>query len=296
MGAPPGSPLPCCLAAAFATLWFATRETPRNSGAVQFNGYLTRDASSPSEFLRLGREELKRYSTVVFKQGRVICAERRDKSFRVWTDSGETFTARLLLLATGLQDQLPDIPGFQEGYGKFVHSCPYCDGWECRDQPLAVVGRDQPAIDLAIELLQWSSKISLCTNGPVEWDGGKQRRDLTRLGIPLDERFIDGLESEGEVLRGLRFSDGSLMDLHAVFLSPVQTQCSSLAISLGCETCEEDGCLRCDEDASTTVPGLYVAGNTRQGPQLVIVAVSQGTLAALTMNNALICADTGTDD
>ncbi|MDB6118440.1 MAG: hypothetical protein JWO08_2221, partial [Verrucomicrobiaceae bacterium] len=207
--------------------------------------------------------------------------------------SDEAIIARLLLLATGLEDQLPEIKGFGELYGKSVHSCPYCHGWECRGQAMAIYGRDEPAANLAIELLQWSKNLVLCTDGPPAWPASR-REELERLGIVIDDRHLLSLEHEEEKLTGINFAGGGFLSRDALFLMPKQCQRTSLAEGLGCEISMEDGCLQCGDSGETIVPGLYVAGNTRQGQQLVIAAVAQGTLAAAAMNNALIDADTGT--
>ncbi len=264
--------------------------SPRNAPARTFNGYLSRDGSTPSEFLQIGRDQLRRYETVVLRRGKVVSAERGDAGFTVTLESGERLTSQMLLLATGLVDELPQIEGFKQFYGKTAHSCPYCDAWEHRGEPVAVAGGTQDAADLAIEMLLWSKDVVLCANGPIECDA-KARRQMERGGIRVIAMPIARLEGTGDALEGVRFTDGSFLPRTVLFFSPGQHQRSPLAEQLGCAFCKEDGCIQCDEKAATCVPGLYAAGNASRGVQLVIAAAAEGTLAAVAMNNALIETD-----
>ena len=263
---------------------------PRNAPARIFNGYLSRDGSTPGEFLQISRDQLCRYETVELRKVKVERAERGDKRFTVTLETGERVDSRLLLIATGLVDELPQIEGFKQFYGKTAHNCPYCDGWEHRGQPVAVAGGTQDAADLAIEMLLWSKDVVLCANGPLDCDA-KARRQMKRCGVRVIETPIARLEGKGDELEGVRFTDGSFLPRTVLFFSPGQHQRSALAEQLGCKFCDEDGCIHCDEKAATCIPGLYAAGNASRGVQLVIAAAAEGTLAAVAMNNALVEAD-----
>lgn len=263
---------------------------PRNAPARIFNGYLSRDGSTPGEFLQISRDQLRRYETVELRKVQVERAERGDRRFTVTLETGERIASRLLLIATGLVDELPAIEGFTPFYGKTAHSCPHCDGWEHRGEPIAVAGGTQEAADLAIELLLWSRDVVLCANGPLECDV-KVRAQMKRGGVRVIETPIARLEGDGDMLSGVRFTDGAFLPRAVLFFAPGQQQRSPLAEQLGCEFCEEEGCIRCDEKAATSIPGLYAAGNASRGVQLVIAAAAEGTLAAVAMNNALVEAD-----
>jgi thioredoxin reductase len=263
---------------------------PRNAPAKLFNGFLSRDGSNPGEFLQICRDQLQRYETVGLRSVTVTKARRHEKGFAVELKGGEEVECRLLLLATGIVDELPRIEGLLQFYGKTIHSCPHCHGWEVRGQPIAVVGGSQEAANLAIELRNWSEDVVLCADGALECDE-KIRGQLIRNGVKVIEQRILRLEGQGEDLHGLRFEDGNFLERSALFFSPGQHQRSSIAESLGCEFCAEDGCIRCDKKAATCVPGLYAAGNASSGVQLVIAAAAEGTLAGVAMNNALIEAD-----
>jgi len=143
---------------------------PRNEPARIFNGFLSRDGSTPAKFLQICRDQLRRYETIEFRKAKVVDVERGDCQFTAILETGERVAGRMLLLATGLVDELPQIENFRQFYGSTVHNCPYCDGWECRGQPIAVTGGNQDSVDLAIELLLWSKDLVLCTNGPLTCD------------------------------------------------------------------------------------------------------------------------------
>lgn len=263
---------------------------PRNEPARIFNGFLSRDGMPPGEFLQICREQLGRYETIEFRKTKVEGVERGDCRFTAKLETGERVDARMLLLATGVVDELPQIENFRQFYGKTVHSCPYCDGWEHRGQPIAVLGGNQDAADLAIELMLWSKDVALCTGGALECDA--QARDaMKRAGIVIIKRRIARLEGAGEELEGIRFADGSFLPRTALFFSPGQQPRSPFAEQLGCEFCEEDGCIQCGENAATSVPGVYAAGNASRGVQLVIAAAAEGMQAAFAINNALLEAD-----
>jgi len=265
---------------------------PRNAASHALHGYLTRDGMSPARFLQIGREQLAPYETVAFRKIKVKHVERGKKRFTVTLASGERFASRFLLLATGLVDKLPEIENFRQFYGVSAHICPYCDGWEHRAQPMAVVGCDQDAVDLALELRLWSKEIALCTNGGAGCD--RAALDLLeRNGVKIIETPIARLEGTGAQLERIVFQDGSTDARRALFFSPGQHQRSPLAEMLGCEFCPDDGSVQCGEDASTCVPGVYVVGNASRGVQLIIAAAAEGMQAGVAINGALLEADAG---
>ena len=167
----------------------------------------------------------------------------------------------MLLLATGLVDELPQIKNFRQFYGSTVHNCPYCDGWECRDQPIAVTGGNQDSVDLAIELLLWSKDLVLCTNGPITCDR-KTVETAGRPDIRVIETPISRLEGNGDKLEGIRFTDGGFLPRSALFFSPGQHQRSPLAERLGCEFCEGNNCIH----VANTPRRIFLASMPREMP------------------------------
>lgn len=173
---------------------------PRNEASGGVHGYFTRDYVAPSELLRIGREQLAPYG-VEFRHGLVTEIQPAGKGFKICLEDGTEIESRKVLLATGVRDRLPEIEGFKEMFGKSVHHCPYCDGWEWRDQPVAVYGRRQTGCGVALALrTTWTEDVALLTGGP---SGLKrdQRAELRRFNIILREEPIDRLEGQNGMLQ-----------------------------------------------------------------------------------------------
>jgi len=259
----------------------------RNAASHALHGFLTRDGTPPSEFLRLAREELTRYETVELRSGEVVAAECQSNAFCITLASGEEVHARKLLLATGVVDNLPGIPGFLELYGRSVFHCPYCDGWELRDQPLAIYGRGDRGLGVALELTAWSRDLVLCTDGPSEIDAESLER-LARNRIAVREERVARLEGNGDgILQRIVFAAGEPLDRRALFFTTGQYQRSDLLMRLGCEF-NDKGTVRTGKYETTHLPGLYVAGDASRAVQWVIVAAAEGAEAAFAINTDLV--------
>jgi thioredoxin reductase len=255
----------------------------RNEASQALHGFLTRDGIHPAELRRLAREDLHPYGAE-FLSARVSAARRVDDCFEVAFDDGARQCSRRLLLATGVVDHLPEIEGTAEFYGRGIFHCPYCDGWEVRDQPLAVYGRGKNGAGLAVALKTWSAAVVLCTDGhsllrPPE------AQDLTRAGIPVRKEHIARFEG-GERLERIVFTTGDSLPCRAVFLSTGQHQRSPLPVSLGCEF-NRKGTVRTNRLQGCNVPGLYVAGDASRDVQLAIVAAAEGAKAGFAINSDL---------
>jgi thioredoxin reductase len=262
---------------------------PRNAASHGLHNYLTRDGIDPADFLRLGREELKAYNTVTLLQLEATDARRLEQGFEVTLSNGERVVARKLLIATGVVDEIPQLDGLNSLYGRSVFHCPYCDGWEVRDQPLAVYGKGENGLGLTLELTLWSRDLVLCTDGPSELSAQHHTR-LTQHNIPVREERILRLEGNDGVLDRIVFTDGSAIQRRALFFSTGQRQGSELPSRLGCEITEQ-GCVATGEYEATNVPGLYVAGDASRLVQFVIVAASEGAQAAVAINKELMKED-----
>lgn len=260
---------------------------PRNYATRSLHGFLSRDGVDPFELRRLGLEDLQQYDTVRVEHAEVIHATRLpDGTFRVQIGDGREFVARRLLLATGVSDNLPDVPGFEQMYGRSIFHCPYCDGWEVRGQPLAVYGCNKRGFGLAVELLGWSRDIVLCSDGACELDHGELAM-LQRNGIRVREDRITRLEGHDGQLERIVFDNGEALPRRAMFFTTGQIQASRLANSLGCEF-NAKGTVRTGPYEMTHVPGLYVAGDASRNVQWVIVAAAEGAEAAYAISQDLI--------
>jgi thioredoxin reductase len=262
---------------------------PRNAASHGLHNYLTRDGIKPLEFLKLAREDLSPYETIELKQVEVESAKRTDTGFEVTLAGGETIATRKLLLATGVVDDLPVFPDFAKFYGVSIFHCPYCDGWEVRDQPLAVYGRGDNGAGLASDMILWSPDIVLCTDGPSLLSI-EQKEQLARRNIQIREEEIAGLEGKDGIIENILFVNGEKLARRAMFFSTGQHQASHLAVQLGCELTEE-GCIATGDYETTNVPGLYVAGDASRFVQLVVVAASEGAQAAVAINKELMKED-----
>jgi thioredoxin reductase len=262
----------------------------RNAASRALHGFVTRDGTPPAEFLRLARAELTRYETVELRSGEVVAAECQADGFCITLASGEEVHSRKLLLATGVVDNLPEIPGFRELYGRSVFHCPYCDGWELRDQPLAIYGRGDRGVGVALEPTAWSRDLVLCTDGPSEIDAASLDR-LARNGIAVREDRVARLEGNGDgILQRIVFHQGDPLDRRALFFTTGQYQRSDLLMRLGCEF-NDKGTVRTGKYETTHLAGLYVAGDASRAVQWVVVAAAEGAEAAFAINTDLVKED-----
>jgi thioredoxin reductase len=261
---------------------------PRNAAARAMHGFLSRDGIPPLEFLALAREQMRRYDTVEIRDGCVSTAECRNAKFHVTADDGAEHVARKLLIATGVVDNLPEIPGFRELYGVSVFHCPYCDGWEVRDQPIAIYGRGERGLGLSLELTAWSRDLVLCTDGPPDL-GADDLARLDRNGIRVRDDRVVRLEGH-DGLERVVFAAGEPLACGALFFTTGQRQQSRLAHGLGCEI-NEKGTVLTGKYETTHLRGLYVAGDASRAVQWVVVAAAEGAEAAFAINTDLLKED-----
>ncbi|MBA3515703.1 MAG: NAD(P)/FAD-dependent oxidoreductase [Pyrinomonadaceae bacterium] len=261
---------------------------PRNKASHALHGYLTRDGIEPADLLRIGREQLRPYTTVHMRSDEVTEARRVDNGFEI-TVNNDVVSSRKLLIATGVVDELPDIEGLKPLYGQSVFHCPYCDGWELRDKPIAIYGREDQGAGLALELTGWSRDLIICTDGPATLSAS-DRKQLDGLNIPVREERIARLEGSDGQLDSIVFDNGDVLPRRGMFFNTGQDQRCDLAARLGCEFTDR-GAVRTGEYEMTNVPGLFVAGDASRAVQLAIVAAAEGAEAAFAINKALIKED-----
>lgn len=263
---------------------------PRNAASRWVGGYLGHDGTPPHELRRIGREQLATYDGVSLRDGEAVDAARgSDGCFQVGLADGSRLVARKLLLATGVIDDLPPLEGAEALYGRGVHHCPYCDGWELRDQPLAVYGQGAEAKATALELSGWTRDLVVCSDGPAQLEP-KDRARLDRLGIRVDERPILRLEAEDGHLARIRFRSGEALERRGLFFFSCGRQASDLALRLGCELTDR-GSVETGRYEKTQVPGLWVAGDASRNVQLAIIAAAEGAMAAFAINGELLKED-----
>ncbi len=250
--------------------------TPRNAPAGHAHNIYTRDGTPPGELRRIGREQLRPYG-VHFLNTRVTEAGGSKGRFQLSLADGKPLSAARVLLATGVSDDLPDIPGLRELWGKSVFTCPYCHGWEVRDTPLAVLGDGDTGYGYARMIQNWSRDLTLITG-----------ENLEARGIGVVEAEVTEYEHHKGELSALHLSDGRRVARQAVFMRPPMSLRGDLHERLGCALSDDGLKVVADEMGRTSVPGVYAAGDMVNPMHAVIVAAASGTKAAAMMNHELI--------
>ena len=260
---------------------------PRNRSSSAVHGFLTCDGIAPKELLKRARDQLQPYSNVTLRDVEAVDAEPSRNGFLVTLSDQSQHEAAKLLLATGVVDQLPAIPGIDQFYGRSVHHCPYCDGWEWRDQPLAVYGKGEKGSGLALMLTLWSKDVVLCTDG-ADQISEKHRAPLNEHGIGVRHARIIELHGTADgVLEHIEFADGDRLPRRAMFFNTGSFQRSPLISKLGC-IFSERGRAQTGDFEETNVSGLFVIGDASGDVQLVVNAAAEGARAAFAVNKALM--------
>ncbi|MEV5781551.1 NAD(P)/FAD-dependent oxidoreductase [Streptomyces sp. NPDC052287] len=267
---------------------------PRNAPAAHLQGYLTRDGVPPAEFLALGRGEVARYGVELVRDRAVDVTRIGSGEFRVTLASGRTADARRLVLATGLADELPTVPGVAERFGRDVLHCPYCHGWEVRDEAFGVLASTAMGVHQALMVSQWSKDVTLFLHEVAEEELSRDdRRRLAAAGVAVVPGEVAALVVEEDRLTGVRLTDGSAHARSALFVAPRAVPRNDLFERLGAETRETPfGTYPVvDETGLTSVPGVWAAGNAAGFAEQVVNAASAGYRAAATLNGELLFAD-----
>ncbi|MFF4664380.1 NAD(P)/FAD-dependent oxidoreductase [Streptomyces sp. NPDC001282] len=257
---------------------------PRNAPAAHMHGFLSRDGLPPATLLDLGRAEVDRYGVQLLR-GRV---EQIDHGYYVRMAGGVVLKARRVLIATGLRDELPDIPGVRERWGKDVLHCPYCHAYEVRDQPLAVLGTHPGAVHQALLLRQWSDDVVLLSH-TLELSP-QEREQLEARGLYLIEGEIKQLVVDDDRLRGIELADGRVVPRTAAFLFPRPVPHDELLTRLGCAK-DGQGWVVTDRTGRTSVPGVWAVGNVADPRAQVVAAAGMGSTAAFAINTDLLDED-----
>ncbi|WP_405527893.1 NAD(P)/FAD-dependent oxidoreductase [Streptomyces avidinii] len=268
--------------------------SPRNAPAAHMHGYLGQDGESPAALLAGGRAEVTGYGGEI-RSGTALAADRLpDGTFLVRCGDGTTVRAGRLLVATGLVDELPDVPGLGARWGRDVLHCPYCHGWEVRDQPIAVLADGPLAVHQAQLWRQWSARTTLLAH---TWRLTAEDRELlAALGVDVVEGEVTGLAVHGDRLAGVTLVGGAEVGCRALVVAPRFTARSGVLSSLGLPTVvmERDGeaigtCVESDPaTGATALRGVWAAGNVTAPMEKVAGAAAQGVRAAVAINTDLI--------
>jgi thioredoxin reductase len=261
---------------------------PRNYATHEMHGVLGHDGLDPADLRSRGRAELGRYGVEVVT-AEVQVAEVHDGAVRLTSARGADLT-RTVLLATGMLDEVPDIPGFADLWGSSAHTCPYCDGFEHRDERLAVLAAGARGEHLAVLLRQWSDDVVLLSDGPHGLAADQLAR-VHALGIPTIETPVVALDSDDNGrLRRVQLDNGETLDRDALFFYVGWRLRNDVARTLGCEL-RDDGSIVVDSNQATTIDRVYAAGNCSEPRALVPAATGSGATAAVAINTRLTFED-----
>lgn len=259
--------------------------SPRNAPSPHMQGYLSRDGMPPAELLAAGRAELARYGVEIVDD-RVTAIHA---GFFVRLAGGRVLTTRRILIATGVGDDLPEIAGVRERWGRDLLHCPYCHGWEVRDQPIGVLGDQPGAVHHAQLVRQWSDDVVFFAHSYTPNED--ERGALEARGISVVEGEISRLRVERDRLAGLELADGRIFDRSAIFIRPRNTpHQDGLLVGLGCEV-DDAGYALVDASGRASVRGVWVAGNAVDPRAPVISAAGAGAAAAIAINADLVDED-----
>jgi thioredoxin reductase len=261
---------------------------PRNAPAAHMHGFLSRDGMPPADLLTSGREEVRGYGGTIITGAAKNLVPCGHSGFQVLLDDGERVAARRLLVATGLHDDLPDIAGLRDRWARDVLHCPYCHGWEVRDQPLGVVWNGPESARYAQIVRQWTHDVVLFA--PAGTLTPEQRNQFVARAIGVVEGSIARVLVEDDHLTGVQLEDGQVVPRTAVFVPPRFVPNSDLLTGLECEV-DERGWVVTGANGVTSVPGVWVAGNVTNPRAQVITAAGEGSAAAIAINADLVDED-----
>jgi thioredoxin reductase len=258
---------------------------PRNSPAAHMQGFLSRDGMPPRDLLAAGRDEVQRYGGQLIAGTVARVVPGSEPRFRLTLADGPRLDVRRVLVATGLRDELPDIPGVRERWGRDLLHCPYCHGYEVRDQPLGVLGGMPDAVQHAQLIRQWSSDVVFFPH--TDTLTADQHEQLAARAIGVVEGTVTRLVVADDQLRGIELNDGKFIARSAVFVRPRFVPNSDLLVDVGCAV-DDNGFVVADATGRTTVPGVWVAGNAANPRAQVITAAGEGSSAAIALNADLV--------
>jgi thioredoxin reductase len=261
---------------------------PRNRFTTHMNGYLSRDGIKPLDFVNIGLKELRKYD-VDWVQTEITNASRYEDNFWV-QDSKNKWYGRKMLLATGLKDNVPDVEGFDRFYGTTIHHCPICDGWESRDQKIIVYGHGKSGFSLALQLINWSRDITLCTDGAPRLSA-EQREILKERNIAIITNKITAFEGQKAQLERVAFKDREPESCQRLYFTGGYVQQCDLAYRMGCETRKNGKEFWVSRLQMSSIEGLYISGDAAFDMKMAIVAAAEGAKAGVAINLALMEAE-----
>lgn len=262
---------------------------PCNRQTPYSHNFITQDGEKPAVISAKAKLQVDLYKTIHFYNGLAVGAVKRENGFEISTESGEVFGARKVLFATGVKDLLPEIKGFGDCWGISVLHCPYCHGYEVKNEKTAIIANGEMAFEYAKLISNWTKDLRLCTNGKSTLTLD-QIDALKKHGIILFEDEIEAFEHTNGYVEHIVFKNGKKMAVKAVYAKPPLEQHCSLSVTLGCDL-NEQGLLKVDAMQKTNFAGIYASGDCTTQMRSVAIAVSTGSFAGAVINKELIDED-----
>lgn len=260
---------------------------PRNWETRGINGFLGAHSIRSPELRKRGRADAEKYGAKLIDDKVETAKKIEADCYRLKLSKGHTIDARRLLLAIGVKDAWPDIPGLADCYGETAHVCPDCDGYETRDENTVVIGSGKKAVGMALALTTWTDKIVICTNGEKAGMDAELLQKLKKLNIPVLEHSVTCIKSKDGEINCIELADGMSLDCERLYFAIGQYPSDDIGKELGC-TRDDVGRIVIDERNHTTVKNVFAAGDIAPGPQMAIAAAASGAIAALAIHHSLV--------
>ncbi|MGB5819025.1 MAG: NAD(P)/FAD-dependent oxidoreductase [Saonia sp.] len=259
---------------------------PCNGQTPRSHNFITQDGVAPKEIAEKAKNQVLQYETVKYLNDLVGSVSKENNAFTIRTMSNAVFTSDKMLFATGVKDIMPEINGFAECWGISVLHCPYCHGYEVRNQNIGILANGEIAFDMCKLIQNWTNKLTLFTNGPSNLTT-VQKDFIKKLNIPIIENRLTALNHTKGYLDNISFRNRKAMDIDAIFSRVDFEQHSTLPIELGCDLTDQ-GHITIDFSQKTSVAGVFAAGDNTTPFRTVSLAVSAGTKAGAFINMELI--------
>jgi thioredoxin reductase len=256
------------------------RQTPRS------HNFITQDGKTPKQIETLAKKQVGQYKTIKFYSGPAVSATKTGKGFEIKTQPGELFYSKKLIIATGLKDIMPDIKGFAECWGISVIHCPYCHGYEVKNEKTGILGNGDLGFELSRLISNWTKDLTIYTKGRSTLTP-EQDEKLRKHSVSVVEKEIHGFEHAKGQIQNIVFKDHSKTSITAVYARPKSTQHSDIASQLGCEMTEQ-GRIKADASQQTTIAGVFACGDCSNPSRDIALAVSSGVIAGGTCNKEMI--------
>jgi thioredoxin reductase len=258
---------------------------PCNQQTPHSHNFITQDGETPSAIAKKAKKQVLKYDTVKFYNGLAVGGKKTEKGFTIVTQTNEEFTAKKIVFATGIKDIMPKIKGFSESWGISILHCPYCHGYEVKNEKTGILANGNFAFHFAQLITNWTKDLTIFTNGKSSLTQ-EQTDKIRKHNIPIIEKEIAEIKHENGYVEQIAFKDNSTFDLKAIYSRPAFEQHCKIPETLDCELTEQ-GLLKVDMFQKTTVDGIFACGDNASPLRAVSYAVATGNIAAAMLNNGM---------